>query len=156
MNRWINFSDKEIEYLISKVDDEKIKTKLKKSLNIISISSRKSKGRNLQHYVCQRLSELLNISYDQKDDNCLIHSREMGQSGTDVVLRGEARKRFPYAIECKSGESISLYSTVIQAKNNITGYKNWIIVIKSKRFNEPLAILEWKEFEEIWRSKNEK
>ena len=51
----------------------------------IKPSSAKAKGRSLQQWVCQKISDLLGIEWG-KDE--LIASREMGQSGTDIRLLG--------------------------------------------------------------------
>ena len=56
---------------------------------VIKTSSAKAKGRSLQQWVCQKISDLLNIPWG-KDE--LIASREMGQSGVDIRLIGEAQE----------------------------------------------------------------
>ena len=82
-----------------------IKIKRVKKKKRIKISSAKAKGRNLQKWVCGKISKLLNIPWG-KDE--LIASREMGQSGTDVRLIGEALEKFPYSVECKWQETWSI------------------------------------------------
>ena len=42
----------------------------------IKIRSAKAKGRNLQQWVCKKLSKILKESYDNKDDNASIASRQ--------------------------------------------------------------------------------
>jgi hypothetical protein len=81
----------------------------------IKTSSAKAKGRNLQKWTCQKISELLGIPWG-KDE--LIASREMGQSGTDVRLVEEAQERFPFSVECKYQETWSVPSWIKQAKKN--------------------------------------
>lgn len=119
-------------------------SKIDRELKPISVSSRKAKGRNLQYKVCEMLSTKLNIPYVQSDDDCLIHSREMGQHGTDVVLRGEAGVRFPFAIECKNQESLNLGKAIEQAKEN-KGDKDWIVIHK-KNGTEEFCTLSFKTF----------
>ena len=63
--------------------------KLKNAQKTIKVSSRKGKGRGLQYWVCERIAGMFGINFVQSDDTCLVHSREMGQHGTDIVLRGE-------------------------------------------------------------------
>src|SRR5690606_40989399 len=46
-----------------------------------------------------RVSEVLQIPWGRDE---MIAPREMGQSGTDVRLVGEAAQRLPFAIECKA------------------------------------------------------
>ena len=123
-------------------------------MNILAIktSSAKAKGRKLQQWVCKRISERFGFPYDQQDDQCMIHSREMGQQGTDVVLRGEALMRFPFAIECKNQESMSLVDSVNQARDNLKPpYKYWMLVHKRKRFKKPIVIMDFDDFLELYR-----
>lgn len=112
---------------------EKFIKKINKELKPISVSSRKQKGRTLQKKVCSMISECIEIPYDQSDDNCLIHSREMGQHGTDVILRGEAREKFPFSIECKNQEKLNLYSAIEQAKSNLGKDLDWIVIHKRNK-----------------------
>jgi hypothetical protein len=65
-------------------------------------ASRKAKGRRLQQAVRQDLVDCLGI--DPGD----ILSTAMGQSGCDIYLSPAARALFPYGVECKAQETISL------------------------------------------------
>jgi len=114
----------------------------------IKASSAKAKGRELQKLVCRKISKLLNLSYDQSDDNCLIHSREMGQAGSDVVLRGEAFNRFPFDIECKRTEKLNIYKAIKQGKVNTKKGRNYLVVHKKNR-TDPIAILDLDVFMKI-------
>lgn len=151
-NKWISFSKNDLKELLAIIPEEHLLyKKISKAQKTIKIQSAKGKGRNLQQWVCRWISELLRIPYDQSDDQCLIHSREMGQSGTDVVLRGDASNRFPFAIECKSTETLQLFTTIRQAKiNTIWPYKFWMIVHKSKRLRDPIAIMPIKGIEYLF------
>lgn len=113
----------------------------------IKVASAKAKGRNLQKWVCEKISQAFNIPYDQQDDNCDIHSREMGQSGIDVILRGEAVYQFPFAIECKSTERLNLVDAIQQAKDNLKPpYKFWAVIHKRKKFKKPIIIMDFEDF----------
>ena len=104
----------------------------------ITVSSAKAKGRRLQQLVAQKVSDLLGIPHG-KDE--LIQSREMGQSGTDVKLIGEAKERFKFSIECKAQESWSIHDWIDQAKGNkITG-TDWLLVAK-RSGSEPVAVMD--------------
>ncbi len=108
----------------------------------IKISSAKAKGRKLQQWVCQQISDLTGITCG-KDE--LIDSREMGQSGVDVKLIGEAKFQFPYSVECKSQEAWSIPEWVKQAKANQKEETDWLLVCK--RSNEkPIIIMDAEEF----------
>lgn len=134
----------------SNVQDSKLLKKLESSLKQIKHSSGKGKGRNLQMWVCENVSRLIGIPYDQQDDQCLIHSREMGLSGVDVILRGEAQRRFPYNIECKNTENIKLAETVLQARANTVEPYDWMIIHKRKVFLEPIVIITWSAFAKLF------
>lgn len=104
----------------------------------ISIASRKAKGRNLQKWTAKKISELLCIPCG-KDE--LIASREMGQSGTDVRLIGEALKRFPFSIETKSQETWSMNQFIQQAKANQMDSTDWLLIVK-KNHDKPVVVMD--------------
>jgi hypothetical protein len=152
---WINLSKKEIndiiQYMQYSFNNHNrfcfIVKKLKKYLTPIKISSRKGKGRELQKWICEKISKLINIPYNQSDDQCLIHSREMGQKGADIILRGKALKLFPFSIECKSSEQFNIRKAIEQAKSNKLESVFWMVVYKNKSFKKPVIIIDWKAFE---------
>lgn len=117
----------------------------------IKISSRKAKGRNLQKWICERIAKIFNIEYNQNDDNCDIHSREMGQSGVDIILRGEVYKKLPFDIECKATERFTVYKDIEQAKNNTKKNRDWLLIHK-KKYSNPIVIMDWETFEKIIRN----
>ena len=117
----------------------------------IKVSSRKGKGRSLQYWVCERIAKMFNIEFVQSDDTCLVHSREMGQHGTDIVLRGNLYKQFPYDIECKSCETLSIPEWVRQARANNKEGRNWLVVFKKQTIGgEPLVVMDWSCFEKLF------
>src|SRR5208283_6089250 len=130
---------KELEYLLTLLSEDNILYKrIKRVLTPIKVSSRKQKGRNLEQWGCEQISELINIPYDPKDDSSLINYRRMGQSGVDIILIGKAQEKFPYCIECKASESLNLTETIAQAQSNIKEGYDWMIVHKRKILNEPI------------------
>ncbi len=104
----------------------------------ISVQSAKAKGRRLQKYVAERLSEITGIP-EGKD--CLIQSREMGQSGTDVKLIGDALSQIPLSIECKACEAWSVHSWIEQAKANQLPRTEWILFAK-KNQSKPIVFMD--------------
>ena len=101
----------------------------------ISISSRKSKARELQKDIAKRISNLIGIPCG-KDE--LIESREMGQVGCDVKLIGVAQELFKYSVECKRSESLNIYKSVEQAKANMKVGTDWLVI--SRRSNEDAIV----------------
>ena len=155
-NKWVCFTQKEVLDLIHLTEDKKyfknIHRKLQSNHNKkrITISSAKAKGRNLQYWICEKISKLINIPFDQQDDSCLIHSREMGQHGKDIILRGEAQILFPYSVESKASESLNLMETIEQSESNQDKNTDWMIVHKRKALAEPIVILSWRGFEKTF------
>lgn len=124
---------------------ERIVKKCKRYLTPIKTSSAKGKGRGLQYWVCEKLSKYLGLPFSQADDDAPISSRPMGQHNVDVILRGEAKKRFPFAIECKAQESINLNGWIEQAKSN-GGDLDWLLVVKNNRLENPVICMDFDAF----------
>ena len=120
----------------------KLKRQCEKAGKPIKVSSGKAKGRELQKRICRDISSAIGIPYDQQDDSCLIHSREMGQSGIDVILRGKAKELFPFSIECKCVEALSLYQAIDQAISNQSKDTDWMVVHKRKG-DGPTVVMSW-------------
>ena len=112
----------------------------------IKRSSAKAKGRNLQLKICQKIADLFNINFDNQDEQCIIHSREMGQSGIDIILRGKIYEEFPFDMECKAVEKPSIKSWIKQAKKNTKKDRNWLLFWKSKDWHNPIVLLDCDEF----------
>ena len=132
---------------------KKLQDKLKRALNkkSIQVASRKAKGRELQKWAVQKIAELLNYRLPENKDISHIRSREMGQKGVDVVLSAMARIKFPFAIECKNQEHISLPEFMRQAKAN-TEPDTWpVLIVKNKALKEPLLIMEWDTFSHLYK-----
>lgn len=122
---------------ISIIPDEKIKNtvekltkRIERAKTPIKPRSAKNKGMEWQKEICGVISDVTGIEYDQSKDDCLIHSRESGLSGTDVILRGEAKEKFPFSIECKNCKSLSLPDWIRQANAN-SDNGNWLLFVKS-------------------------
>lgn len=130
---------------------ERLIKKFERAEKTIKVSSRKGKGRGLQYWVCERIAKMFGIEFVQSDDNCLVHSREMGQHGTDIIVRGEIYNKFPFDIECKSCESLSIPDWIRQAKeNNKKENRDWLVVFKKHTLgSEPFVIMGWECFEKM-------
>ena len=110
-------------------------TKLKRR---ITVQSAKAKGRRLQQWVCQKISDLTGIPWGQ---DCPIESRPGGQNGCDVRLEKEILIKFPFSVECKSQESWSIPAWIKQAVSNQMPNTDWILFCKRK--NElPIAVMD--------------
>ncbi len=112
-------------------------------------ASRKAKGRNLQYWVAEKVCQLFGIVFEQQNDLCPIHSREMGQSGTDIVIREQKiYNNFIYDVECKNVERVNIYDCIKQAKDNTKKGRQWLLIHKKNR-HKPIAILDADHFFEL-------
>lgn len=135
----------------TKKECERLIKKFQRAEKKISVSSAKAKGRGLQYWVCDRIAKIFGIEFVQSDDNCLVHSREMGQHGRDVIVRGELYNKFPFDIECKSCEMLSVPEWIKQAKDNNEEGRNWLVVFKKHTMgSEPFVIMGWNCFEKLF------
>jgi hypothetical protein len=115
----------------------------------IGVSSRKSKGRELQKFIAEEISKLTGIPCGKDEE---ITSREMGQSGTDIRLSKRALKKFAYSVECKNCESWSVSAWISQAKKNQLPDTDWLLFI-TKNGHEEICVLDAKTFFSILKSK---
>jgi len=113
----------------------------------ISVSAGKAKGRRLQQWTAEWISKITGIPWG-KDE--LIASREMGQSGVDVRLIGEAKKLFPFSVECKNCEKWSIHQWIEQAQQNMMKDTEWLLVAKRNHMN-PVVIMDAEIFMGIWK-----
>ena len=124
--------------------------KIEKSLKPIQKRSAKAKGHEWQKEICEMISRITNIPFNQADDTSEIKSREASLNGVDVILTGEARRKFPYAVECKNSEAISLPDWVRQAESNSETGEDWLLFIKSSLFaKKKIAVLPLPLFEHL-------
>lgn len=69
----------------------------------------------------------------------------MGAPGVDVLLSEEAKKTFPFSIECKSHAKMSVFKLFEQAKSNTDPQTITLLVIKQNN-SKPLAVLDLEDF----------
>lgn len=108
----------------------------------ISVHSAKAKGRSLQQWACKRISELIGLPWGPDE---MIASREGCQNGTDVRLVGEAKKLFPFSVECKWQETWSIPAWMKQAQDNQDPNTDWLLIVKKNRM-DPIVIMDAKRF----------
>ena len=72
--------------------------------------SAKAKGRRLQNQV----RDMLIDEFDLHPDD--VRSTSMGASGEDLLLSPKARDMFPFSVECKNQERISIWKALAQAR----------------------------------------
>ena len=96
--------------------------------------SAKAKGRRLQQWFRDLLIEKLGVHPED------IESRSMGAGGEDLIMARAAREKFPYSIECKNQESINIWKSYEQAKENSGEYEP-IVVLKRNNV-KPLVLVD--------------
>jgi len=108
--------------------------------------SAKSKGRNLQKWVVNKLIESFDIHPED------IKSCSMGAGGEDVVMARAAREKFPFSIECKNVERLNVWDAYDQASANSGNYEP-LLVMKKNRKN-PLVVMDASAFIELFKNKS--
>ena len=101
----------------------------------ISVAARKSKGRNLQKLVVNKLLE----KYKQLEPDD-ITSRSMGANGEDLLLSPAARKLIPYSFECKNIAAFVGYTYLGQAESNCPKNAIPIAVVKNNH-KKPVVVM---------------
>lgn len=101
--------------------------------------SRKSKGREFQKKIRADLISSLHI--DEGD----ILSTGMGQSGCDLYLSPAAQEKFPYGVECKRREKISLPEWWGQCSHNAEAEGLTPLLIFRRSHKEAMAVLRWED-----------
>ena len=102
-------------------------------------ASRKAKGRRFQQSLREDLITQLEI--DPGD----ILSTAMGQSGCDLYLSPAAREQFPFGVEAKHQERISLPSWWQQCARNAAAEGLIPLLVLKQSRREPLAVLRWED-----------
>jgi len=105
----------------------------------ITRRSAKQKGSKFQKDVAQKIADMLGVPCG-KDE--LVESRESSQSGVDIKLIGDARRRFPWSVECKNQQNIQIRQWVGQASTNRMPGTEWILFVKKNHF-KPVAIIDY-------------
>ena len=103
--------------------------------------SAKAKGRRLQQYVAQKISE----AFDLPETD--VKSLPMGSQGEDIWLSQKARERVPFSIECKNVEKLNIHKAFEQAKTNAHHGKP--MVVHTKNRGELLATLRFDDLLEL-------
>lgn len=116
------------------------KTPIKKKR--ISVQSAKDKGRRLQKWTCEKISELTGLDWGKDQP---IESRGMGQSGVDVRLEKSALDLFPFSVECKYQESWGVHNWIKQAEINKIENTDWLLICKRNQ-NLPVVIMDAERF----------
>jgi len=105
--------------------------------------SAKNKGRRLQKYVCKLIID----TFPQLTEND-VRSASSGQTGVDVQLSEAALEVFPFAVECKNVETVTIPKFWRQTSQNSSNLIP-LLVVKSNGKN-PVCILGFEDFCDIF------
>lgn len=103
-------------------------------------SSAKAKGRRLQ----QMTATALQLRFGFAPEDCI--STSMGAQGCDVKLSSEARKKFPFGIECKNTEKLNVWAAWKQAEENAIKEKLKPLLIFSRNHADILVVCSLQHF----------
>ncbi len=104
--------------------------------------SAKNKGKRLQNKVRDVILE----KFDKLEPDD-VRSITMGDAGEDILLSPAARRLFPFSVECKAQESLSIWSALQQAESN-AGKHIPLLVFKRNR-SKTYAVLEFDKLLEL-------
>lgn len=110
-------------------------------------SSAKAKGRRLQQLI---RDDLRKIGRDYGLVDADLESRQMGGTGTDIVLSPAAEKIFPFSVEAKNQESLNVTATFWKHYRKYEGSKSLKMVVSCKNHHEPIVTVRWKDFLKIY------
>ncbi len=100
--------------------------------------SAKNKGKRLQN----KVRDIILEKFDKLEPDD-VRSITMGDAGEDILLSPAARRLFPFSVECKAQESLSIWSALQQAESN-AGKHTPLVIFKRNR-SKTYAVLEFKE-----------
>jgi len=109
----------------------------------LKTSSAKAKGRKFQQWVRDLLIESLDIHPED------IESRSMGAGGEDIMMARAARASFPLSIECKCQQSVNIWKSYEQAKENSGDYEP--IVFLKRNNTKPLVLVDAEYFVKLYK-----
>jgi hypothetical protein len=94
----------------------------------------KKKGREFQNEVRDAVRKALGRRVAPDDVTCAV----MGEHGVDIKLSPHGRKEFPFSLECKRVEKLSLFAAYEQSCNNC--YDDTVPCVVWKRNRSPALI----------------
>ena len=109
----------------------------------MSIYFNKWKGNNLQRKIVKAILDFFpSLS---KDD---VVSCPPSVQGVDIILSDEAKKIFPFKIECKNHERMKYLWDMYEYGANIKGDETTVLVTKRNR-KPPLAVMHYADWLEL-------
>jgi len=108
----------------------------------ISPKSAKAKGKEFENQIAQMLREALGLPESD------IKRARAGNRESDIQLSDEARRRFPYHIECKNSRTAQVPAWIKQMESDLalhrkkgTPYRSGMVVFKEHGNKTPYALI---------------
>lgn len=98
--------------------------------------SAKNKGKRLQNEVVALLMERFKDELEDGD----LKSVTMGESGEDIQRSPLAKRIFPFSVECKNREKLSIWAALKQAEVNCPEGDSPAIIFKRNRSDIYVAL----------------
>jgi hypothetical protein len=108
-----------------------------------STASAKAKARLHQQFVATEIQD----AFDLPEED--VVSVPMGSPGLDILLSARAREEFPYGVECKRVEKLSIPAWWAQCRTNAEkeGLRPLLVYRRSRE--GPMVVMRWFDFIEI-------
>jgi len=103
----------------------------------------KAKARLHQQEIAGDIQNALDLYPDD------VVSRSMGASGADIMLSKIAQERFPFAVEAKRCEKLSLPKWWKQTEQNAIKEGLVPMLIYRQNNTENMVVMKWKDFLEV-------
>lgn len=100
-------------------------------------ASAKAKGRRLQNAVRDAVEEAFGL---ERGD---VKSAVMGESGVDLHLSPAAKRKFPYAVECKAVERLNVWDAYDQAVENGKKVGLEPLLVMKRNRSKTLAVVDF-------------
>ena len=111
----------------------------------ISVKARKAKARGVQNTVRDDVRAMYYLSEHD------VKAAQMGSKGVDLQLSTEARRHFPFAVECKAQNALNIWDSLEQVEGYAKEDKSNpipLLVFKRDR-SEVYVALKWSDFKKI-------
>ena len=106
-------------------------------------ATRKQKGREHQ----QHIAEMIRIRYNLPEED--VVSRPMGSPGLDIMLSERARRLFPYGIECKRTEKLSIPTWWKQCTDNADKEGLMPMLVYRQNHGRAMVVMQFADFLEM-------
>lgn len=102
----------------------------------------KAKGKAFEKRICEMIASSIGMELSD------VQNARSGKKESDIALSAEARKRFPYHVECKNQRSLNIPAYIRQMESDLTthrkagtAYATGLVVFKQHGDGTPYALV---------------